>query len=146
MAAVTANLEQVLSYKNEEVVGRFCADYGFTQAQGEEIFLDCKRWLWLCAHHADEGRPGAELSMTIEMTVIDQMWHTFLLFTHDYAEFCERHFKCFIHHQPTSRATKLEMTPEKRLAQLQTNYEYIYDHLGADVLKRWCEGLSEKFG
>jgi hypothetical protein len=33
--------------------------------------------------------------------VVDEFWHTFILFTRDYAAFCERHFGYFLHHTPT---------------------------------------------
>jgi len=145
VADVITDLEIVLAYQNEEVVARFCADYGFSPAQGEEIFTETKRWLWLCARHAADGRPGADLSMGDEMAVIDQMWHTFLLFTFDYAEFCERFFGCFIHHQPTPGFVKNAMTPEKRMITLRNNYEFIYDHLGAEILKLWCEEFPVRF-
>jgi hypothetical protein len=145
VAVVITDLAQVLAYENDEVVARFCWDYGYTLQQAEEIFLETKRWLWLCAHHAAEGRLGEELTMFDEMAIIDKMWHTFLLFTHDYAQFCERYFKRFVHHQPTPESIKQATTPESRLATLKNNYEYIYDHLGPEVLKRWCEDFPERY-
>jgi hypothetical protein len=141
VAVAITDLETVLQYQNEEVLARFTADHRCSRALAESLFLELKRWLWLCAQHASEGRPGCELTMSDEMASIDLMWHTFLLFTHDYQNFCTKYFGHFIHHQPTSQAVKNTMTPEKRLAQLKANYEYIYDHLGADILRRWCEEL-----
>lgn len=145
MAAAITELKEALSYQNDEVVARFCADHGYSKEQGNEIFLETKRWLWLCALHSAEGHPGYELTMSEEMMVIDEMWHTFLLFTYDYADFCTRYLGRFVHHQPTPTSVKQTMTPEKRLQILKGNYEYIYDHLGPDVLKRWCEEFPERF-
>lgn len=145
MVAAITDLAEALSYRNDEVVARFCADHGYTLEQGHEIFIETKRWLWLCAHHAAAGHPGHSLSMSEEMMVIDEMWHTFLLFTFDYADFCQRYLGRFVHHQPTSALTKSGMTPEKRLKILEGNYEYIYDHLGADVLKRWVEEFPDRY-
>jgi hypothetical protein len=145
VAAAITDLKTVLAYQNEEVVARFCADHDRTRDQGEEIFLETKRWLWLCAHHAEAGHRGEDLTMNREMAVIDEMWHTFLLFTRDYYDFCHRYFGCFVHHQPTPTSVKQAMTPERRMKTLKANYEYIYDHLGADVLKRWCEEFPERY-
>jgi hypothetical protein len=32
---------------------------------------------------------------------VDDAWHTFILFTRDYADYCDRRFGRFIHHEPT---------------------------------------------
>lgn len=32
--------------------------------------------------------------------LVDEFWHQFILYTRDYAEFCEKHFGRFIHHDP----------------------------------------------
>ena len=31
---------------------------------------------------------------------VDKVWHEFILFTREYARFCENHFDRFIHHSP----------------------------------------------
>ncbi len=33
----------------------------------------------------------------------DEYWHDFILHTHQYAEWCQRHFGRFLHHRPASR-------------------------------------------
>lgn len=35
---------------------------------------------------------------------IDQMWHTFLLFTRDYRDFCEQWLGRFVEHEPFEEA------------------------------------------
>lgn len=35
--------------------------------------------------------------------LVDGFWHEFLLHTRDYANFCERHFGCFLHHDPVDK-------------------------------------------
>ena len=37
---------------------------------------------------------------------IDEMWHTFVLFTQPYAAFCQRYFGRFIHHAPSTRVER----------------------------------------
>lgn len=34
------------------------------------------------------------------MRIIDEMWHTFILLTKDYAAFCQQYFGEFMHHEP----------------------------------------------
>ena len=40
--------------------------------------------------------------------VIDEMWHTFLLYSKDYYDFCHQYLGRMIHHRPTPRAKKNE--------------------------------------
>ena len=134
------DLKKVLAYKNREVVLRYAEDFAVSRRDAEEIFLETKRWLWLCNEHSrlNLGR----LTMNEEMSALDQMWHTFLLFTEDYAEFCERFLGQFVHHVPMTSKQKSKTTKQRRLTQLRANYEFIYDHLGPEVLERWCTNCS----
>jgi hypothetical protein len=50
-------------------------------------------YLLLAARSPQEGFPPS--------AVVDIGWHTFILYTHDYAEFCERVAGHFIHHCPS---------------------------------------------
>jgi len=43
-------------------------------------------------------RPRTELSMP--STLVDDLWHEFMLHTREYAEFCDAAFGRFLHHQP----------------------------------------------
>lgn len=141
-------LEQVLSYRNDELVHRFAEDFHVTLDVAEDLFLETKRWLWLCGHRRVEFAQGraefVHVPLLSEAGPIDAMWHTFLLFTKDYAEFCDRHFGFFIHHYPMTRAEKARAESESRETRLESTrkvYEYIYDQLGPETLKKWCEGL-----
>lgn len=44
--------------------------------------------------------------------MVDEMWHTFLLFTEDYHEFCDFHFGFFVDHMPVSEVRKGELHEE----------------------------------
>lgn len=70
-----------------------------------------------------------------EMEEIDNMWHTFLLFTKDYMSFCDKYFKCYIHHNPFDKNI-IEL--EKDFIDELTKYlSYIYDNLGEETLIKW---------
>jgi hypothetical protein len=164
-----APLEQVLADRGEwsdEIVHRFIEDFGhqagpagISFSQAEEVFLETKRWLWFCAYRKtefDQGRVAfAHLPLASEAMVIDLMWHTFLLFTKDYSDFCHRHFGFLIHHYPMSRAQKQAAADAQaqdpsgyraqRMAELRPVYEYIHDVLGRDVLVRWLDEFPKKY-
>lgn len=46
--------------------------------------------------------------------VIDAVWHEFILFTDDYAAFCEHFFRQFIHHMPSTSVKPLHEDGERR--------------------------------
>jgi hypothetical protein len=157
-AALIAPLEEVLSYQNPDVVARFAVDYGVAVAQAEEIFTELKRWLWLCAERKRELEAGADffvVPLFNEAYAIDLMWHTFLLFTEDYAAFCARYFGFFVHHRPRPESereawlAKVAADPEgaraERRASLRRVYEYLYERLGPAILKKWCEEFPRRF-
>jgi hypothetical protein len=150
-------LEEVLAYQNDEVVHRFCNDNGIAHADADEIFLETKRWLWLCASEMASAADGIgeRIPLLSEARVIDLMWHTFLLFTRDYATFCQKYFGFFVHHHPRMRGEKEAW--QKRIAEdrdgavaerrkmLRRAYELVCDRLGQPTLKKWCEDFPTRF-
>jgi hypothetical protein len=150
-------LDEVLRYENAEVVDRFAVDHSVSVRDAEEIFLETKRWLWLCASKMDaaEDGLGARVPLLSEARVIDMMWHTFLLFTQDYARFCAKYFGFFVHHQPRTRVEKaawerrVTQDPraalEERRALLRGAYETVCDELGIETLRKWCDEFPARF-
>ncbi len=151
-------LEKILSYQNDDVVARFAEDHGVSLSDSQEIFLEMKRWLWLCAKRKVALENGAEffqVPLFNEAYAIDLMWHTFLLYTRDYADFCETHFGFFVHHQPRSQAernlwqekirTNADAAWEERRRDLKKVYSYLYDELGGEILVKWCEEFPVRF-
>lgn len=100
-------LEEVLAYQHEDLIARFVEDHGVPESYARELFLETKKWLWLC--HID-SQEGAKTPLTIYpfMGALDEMWHSFVLFSKDYATFCEDFFGEFIHHYPTPVREKTE--------------------------------------
>jgi hypothetical protein len=156
---VISDLNSVLTYQNDDVVNRFSEDYNVSFSEAQEIFLETKRWLWLCAKQAQDIKSGKTEAFRIplfnEANAIDLMWHTFLIYTHDYAEFCQKYFGFFIHHFPTTKKERddwkafVETNPdkawEKRKESLEKVYGYLYDELGPEILLKWCEDFPQKY-
>ncbi|MGZ3694784.1 MAG: glycine-rich domain-containing protein [Bdellovibrionota bacterium] len=159
MISVLTSLEEVLAYQNPDVVARFAEDFKIPSNDAQDIFHELKRWLWLCAKRKidlEQGRGEPfQVPLFNEANAIDMMWHTFLLFTEDYAAFCQKFFGFFIHHNPRPFAErsawqekiKLDFAgaTKERKASLKKVYEYLYDELGAEVLIKWCEEFPARF-
>src|SRR5690242_5537724 len=110
-----SSLAAALAYENEDVIGAFHDKYGVSLDDSRAFFTEVKKWLWLCAQARCAARP---LPVFDSMTWLDEMWHTFILFTLDYSRYCEEHFGFYIHHAPTGQAeqarhrARLESEPE----------------------------------
>jgi hypothetical protein len=144
--AANTSLSEVLCYQNDDVVQRCAEDFGLSLDEAQANFTEMKKWLWLCGEQSRErcvtetDSPG--LTLFDSMSGIDQMWHTFILFTHDYAAFCEKNFGAFIHHVPQTKS-ETPLTTEARMERIQFTLEFIYDRLGPDTLSQWCDTQSE---
>ena len=110
-----------------------------SQEEGEELFREMLKWLYLCYRYAADDLPhGFACSMTPEILKIDEMWHCFVLHTRDYADFCETNFGFFLHHEPQG-----DDGPAPELddieAQLTEQLTFMHYVLGADTLRAWYE-------
>jgi hypothetical protein len=139
---VNQTLSQLLEYKNQAVFDRYTKDYAQNKMPAEDAFCELMKYLWICQQHKnDEQRINdSALNFTCvmhaEMREIDHMWHTFLLFTKDYHDFCMKFFGEFFHHQPLSEEDK-DISVEKYTIELQRYLTYIYDKLGEQTLRKW---------
>jgi hypothetical protein len=83
--------EVIMAYENERLYERFVADYGGSLLDARDRFTALKQFLMICA-----VRPGIKVASD----EIDQMWHTFLLFTREYRNFCTDRLGRYIEHEP----------------------------------------------
>ncbi|MEI8103297.1 MAG: hypothetical protein WCG84_00115 [Candidatus Moraniibacteriota bacterium] len=140
-----ASLQQVLDYDNARVLNKFRTMYSVSQDEVQEIFTEMKKWLWLSAQRKASVRNGqlkdfGTLVIHTGMVIIDELWHTFILHTQDYTDFCNRYFGFYIHHSPGS-PDFLPQSDEKNREQLN----YIWDLLGGETLVRWYEEYPVRY-
>src|SRR5215510_12354610 len=132
-----ATLNGVLKYRNATVVDRYLKEFGGTRKEADVVFRETLKWLYLAnrSHSVDLKNP-VECFITTNLIIIDDMWHTFILFTRDYTDFCTRHFGQYIHHQPVT--DEVTAIPEKELKRKRRRFHaYVYDTLGRTTFRRW---------
>jgi hypothetical protein len=136
--------DRILSYSNEKVIEAFCKNYSVSTKEAEDIFLQLMKWFLFCTDSRTENYRNIDDATLI----IDEMWHTFILFTPDYFKFCEEHFGYYVHHMPSTN----EMLKEQRkqtIEQVETRkrkqYELVYDVLGKDTFVQWYHVYPEKY-
>ena len=136
------SLYEALEYQNNAVVYRFTTLWDVKFAEAKDLFLEAKRWLWLCAQ-LEEKR----LMITTPLLIIDEMWHNFILFSREYMKYCQDYFGRYIHHAPTPYSKteiykkQYEADPvgsiERRMQEQIKQFELIYQNLGAETLFKW---------
>jgi hypothetical protein len=140
----------LLSFRNDDVLDAFCESLNVTRDEAEGVFREFIKFIWLA-----ESTPHSKLAIDHPILIIDEMWHTFILFTKEYSEFCRSHFGHYIHHVPTTATEKARArlerrawTPEKRqqvIAEKRERYSFIYDALGKETFIKWYYEYPEKY-
>lgn len=142
-----------LECENEkEIIYAFMERYDVTFKEAQEIFNETKKWLWLASKSNEQGEV---LFIDKPLLIIDEMWHTFILHTKQYYQFCISNFKKFIHHTPTPVHKKKQLeinqklnpsdTIKKHENQIKKQYELIYDNLGPETLLKWYDTMAQKY-
>ena len=80
----------------------------------------------------------AEYKGFIQVIQIDNMWHTFLLFSRDYAHFCQQYFNCFLHHEPHISNEPL-FSEEEHRKNLKKFLELIIAEFGTELICDWYQ-------
>jgi hypothetical protein len=146
-------LNEILAYRNPKVIWRFQDKFQIGGREAVGLFRETLRWLWACARSRELGGPA--LHIRHSMTLLDEMWHEFILFTHDYTEFCDRYLGGYIHHQPATRVDKrafqrgYRRAPARMRTQeeasLVEQFSFLRDQVGERALERWTRGYRAKY-
>jgi hypothetical protein len=132
-------LDEVLGYRHPGVLVCYCKDHNVSREEAEEVFREMLKWLYLCYRSTNAGPEGVCCAVFPEITKIDWMWHAFILFTRDYADFCDRYFGFFLHHVPAEAETEVPVDEEASQAELEKQYPLVYDVLGEETPVAWYE-------
>lgn len=93
-----------------------------TPEEAEGLFREVKRYVVLAT--ADRSRVYEMHSL-----LVDQAWHQFVLYTAQYARYCEDHFGHYVHHSP-SNAPEVQVAsprPVATFAEFGERYAELFD-------------------
>jgi hypothetical protein len=152
------SLRRALAYQHPGVLRDFLQKYQVPVEEARELFREMKKWLWLLAEAAREKRAGGSpppLELPRSLMLLDEMWHTFILFTADYTSYCLDTFGAYIHHYPATPAQigvfdgAARRNPAAFVAQqreaLVAQYRYIDAKLGRRTLLKWQSLSRQRF-
>ena len=143
-------LQNIASFESSSVIGTFKKNFNVTTEEASDIFRETKKWLYLCqlAQQSAFSQPTPpRMVITKELSIIDEMWHAFILNTRDYHDFCANLLGTFIHHVPILTDTpsidisgSREVSSERaaqRLKEMRAQLLFTQKHLGNSTLKKW---------
>jgi len=138
-------------YVHEETILRFMDMYDLQKEPTTEIFHEMKKLLQLLHTYSK-----TEYVFTHEpLWILDEMWHTFLLYSIDYERFCQKYFGEMIYHQPIARAQKMKVQQQlddeepEAVAEVTKHverlYELIFELHGRDTLIKWVNDFGNRY-
>jgi hypothetical protein len=93
-----AALRKIAAYPFLQVRNKLLKSGEFAVEQTESMIFEFRRWLALIVL----GNNGIPMIST----QVDEVWHTFIVYTRDYTNFCNDVFGRYIHHQPIAIPTE----------------------------------------
>lgn len=85
------SISEIMAYQNPLLLARFERDFYASREEAQQCFHGLKQFFVVCTQKS---------GYKVVSEPIDRMWHTFLLFTKDYREFCNGYLGRFIDHAP----------------------------------------------
>lgn len=119
------NTSKIASYKNNKIVQRIAKDGSVSIQNAETMFEDLKLFMLLAGHSNKPLAPSFK---------IDVAWHTFLMYTTEYSNFCKNYIGKYINHNPYSSETE-------RVTKGKAGYERAYSM----ALKATNNNLSQNW-
>lgn len=150
------NINYIKSYKNIELIESFAFKNQIGVDEATIIFEDMKSMLSLSGYiklwrKRDAANTPSIIEIDSDTYIIDEMWHSFILRTKEYADFCKKGFGYFIDHNPVSLSDKKEKVLwsdegiEAYRVKLKKQLVFIAKILGVETLKRWYKEYPSKY-
>ncbi len=115
----------------------FLRVYDVPPREARAIFVETLKLLWLA------GTSKEPLTILVQLKVLDEMWHAFILHTDDYARFCRAHFGRFLHHDPETRTRRgVSLVSEDEVERIVAR---VYFTLGKRTAQRWFETYPKRY-
>ena len=121
-----------LSYEAPFLIEKLLLDHvAETAEEAEALFLEVKKYIVLS--RSDRTKIWAMHSLRI-----DVVWHQFILFTKEYAAFCQHYFGGYVHHSP-SNAPKSEGEETVEIASLAMFRDRYIQLFGSPPPNLWSD-------
>jgi hypothetical protein len=122
----------IMNYQMPQVINRCKKEHNYTDQDMIILEQELKKYLALSAVKTKE-----DLGTGMFSHDVDNLWHAFILFTPEYAEFCNNYIGHFIHHAPEineHRSPEQQEEARKDFQAFVKNYEETF---GEEVHAIW---------
>jgi SAM-dependent methyltransferase len=126
-------LAAVLSYRNDAAIGDFVEGRGRERAEGEALFRELMKLLWLGSVH---GLPSSY------PPILHDLWRALVVHTEPYESFCRRHFGRMLHFDPRAA---VDPSLAKSDAELEAAIGLVDANLGRETATLWYRTLVQKY-
>lgn len=92
-------VNKAIAFNFDNVIARYQKDYNVSDRVAAEHARELKRYLSLCSIY-----PDCNFHMFSEE--VDNLWHTFIIYTREYARFCKEVAGKYLHHVPLDNKVK----------------------------------------
>jgi len=103
-------------------------------SEANMLFTEVKRYLVLL-------RLDHDAAWEMYSRRVDEVWHQFVLFTHEYVGFCNRHLGGFVHHRP-SNAPELPSNGHSRSSTFLSFRAHYREVFGQELPDCWLDARS----
>ena len=128
---------KALAFDISPVLKRYIKEQNVSEETAKEHEQELKKFLVLCSLQVDRSFGISE--------TIDQLWHTFIVFTRAYSEFCREVCGRFIHHSPAENNRSIPV--EEKQAMYRGTLDAYRVHFGEPPTHLWptVESRSKEF-
>ena len=114
-----AVIQKAMAFPMDDVLLRYAKETGCSMEVAKQHEREIKRFLAICALTP----PGEHIGMK---GPLDKLWHTFIIFTKPYSDFCRQVAGRYIHHYPV-------VSREAKPTGGYINFQKAYLHLFGEV-------------
>lgn len=88
-------IDAIMKFEMPQVIARCKRDHGYSDEVMIVLEKEFKRYLALFALS-----PNETFGKGMYCKAVDNLWHSFILFTAEYDDFCNKYIGVFVHHVP----------------------------------------------
>jgi hypothetical protein len=139
---INHTINEAMSFPMDHVLARYKEEHKVADDMGKKHETELKRYLVLCSLY-----PDSQLNMF--SNEVDNLWHTFIIFTKDYEAFCNKIANRFIHHVPFTEETRKQNDAEGAYKEFMYKYTVVFNETPSE--KVWnvvnadaCSGADYK--
>jgi hypothetical protein len=136
-------LSTILTYQNPRVINKLRENTGLSENESMDVFAETLKWLWLNGYSIKNGYN--RLVMPDSMEIIDQAWHTFILFTREYEAFCKKFLGLLIHHTPGPTVYDVGVGFKTSSNDLFSLVYLVHKELGRQTVMKWFYEYPDRY-